>query len=401
MKRLSFAAWLAACVLTGGTALAQDGAVKIGILTDQNGPFAVLTGDGSLAAARLAIEDMGGSVLGKPIEVIIGDHQLKADVGSAIATRWYDENGVDAIFDIPVSSVSIAVEQVAKERNKVVVVSGAGSASIVGEHCGPTAFLWAYNTYSQASALATAVTQAGGDKWFFITSDYTFGHEMEATATKFILESGGTVLGSARHPLNTADFSSYILQAIDSGANVIGIANGGADTANAIKQAHEFGATANGQKLAAMILLIKDVAAVGQDKMQGLQFVAPFYWNMNDEARAFSDRFAKAYDGNPPTYLQTAVYSSVLHYLKAVKETGTDEGTAVAAAMHRMPVQDVMTDGAKIRDDGYLDRAFHLFRVKAPAESTSEWDYFELVSTVPPGKAALPTENSGCSLLSK
>ncbi|MGF7160004.1 branched-chain amino acid transport system substrate-binding protein [Rhodoligotrophos appendicifer] len=389
----------AAVLMTASVGFAQSPPLKIGILNDQNGPFADLGGKGSVLAAQMAVEDFGGKVLGRDIEIISADHQNKADIASSIATRWYDEEGVSAIVGLPVSSVALAVQFMAKERKKISITTGAGSTALIGKECSPTGFLWVYNTYSLAHGTALAVTKGGGQTWFFISSDYTFGKQLEKDATEVIEANGGKVLGAVRHPINSNDFSSFLVQAQASKAEVIGLANGGADTVNAIKQAAEFGIIEGGQKLAAMILFVQDVRSMGLDAAQGLVLTSGFYWDQNERTRDWSERFMKRNDGKAPSELQAGDYSAVMHYLKALAAAGKDDGVLVAEKMREIPVDDFMTKNSKIRADGYLQRDFYLFQVKTPAESKGEWDYFKELSMIPASEASPPVAGSECALL--
>lgn len=399
VMKLALAAGIS--LAAASVANAQSGPIKIGVMNDQNGPFSDLNGAGSVVAAELAIEDAGGSVLGRPVEVVVADHQNKPDIASSIATRWFDQEGVQAIFDLPVTAPALAVQFIAKERGKISVVSSAGAAALVGKECSPTGFLWTYSTFGQAKATATGLSATGAKSWYFITSDYTFGHELERTASEVVTANGGKVLGSARHPINSTDFSSYVLQAQASGADVVALANGGADTVNAIKQASEFGLVSGGQSIAAMILFLPDIHSIGLQDAQGLRFSSAFYWDRTDETRAFAKRFAEKRNGRVPTQLQAGVYSAVLHYLKAIKEAGTDEGKAVAAKMRELPVNDMMTTNAKIRADGYVERDFYLFEVKQPSESKGEWDYLKQIGTIAGADAAPPIQGSECPLVTQ
>jgi branched-chain amino acid transport system substrate-binding protein len=378
-KLLSAAAVTLVATLAS-TAHAQ--AIKVGVLNDQAGPFSVLNGAGSVLAARMAAEDFGGRVLGRPIEIVSADTTNKADVASAVATRWFDREGVSAIVDLPITPVALAVQSAAKQRNKITMTMSAGGTTLIEKDCSPTGFLWAYNAYSLARSTAAAVLKTGGDSWFFIGSDYAFGHQLERDAGDVVKAAGATVRGAVRHPINSTDFSSYVLQAKASGAKVVALANGGADTVNAIKQAREFGLTQSGQTLAALILFEPDVESMGLEAAQGLVLTAPFYWNQNAQTRAFSDRFSARFSDKKPTMLQAAVYSGVAHYLKALAAAGVDDGAAVARKMRELPVQDFMTNNARVRSDGYLARDFHLFKVKTPAESRGRGDVFNYVSTV-------------------
>ena len=378
-------------------AISQSQPVKIGVLNDQAGPFSVLNGPGSVLAAKMAAEDLGGKVLGRSIEIVSGDTANKADIASAVATRWFDREGVSAIVDLPVTPVALAVQSAAKQRSKIAMTMSAGATTLIDKDCSATGFLWAYNAYSLARSTAAAVTKTGGNSWFFITSDYAFGQQLEKDASDVIKANGGTVKGAVRHPINSTDFSSYVVQAKASGASIIGLANGGADTVNAIKQAREFGLTQSGMTIAALILFEPDVDSIGLEAAQGLVLTSPFYWDQNDQTRGFANRFSARFNGKRPTMIQAAVYSGVAHYIKAVAAAGTDEGLAVAKKMHELPVQDFMTNNAKVRADGYLARDFHVFKVKSPAQSKGPGDYFAYVSTVS-GAEASPPISVNCPL---
>jgi branched-chain amino acid transport system substrate-binding protein len=400
MKRVWFAIGsLVACLATG--AMAQDTGskpVKIGILNDRSGIYSDLSGQGSVVAAQMAAEDFGGTVLGRPIEVIFADHQDKPDVGAAIAARWYDAEGVDAVADVPVSSVALAVQEIARQRNRIVLFSAAGTSDLSGKSCSPMGTQWTFDSIALAKGTASAVTKAGGNSWFFLTADYAFGAAMEADARNYIAQAGGTVLGSVRIPQGTADFSAYLLQARASGAKVIGLANAGADTINAVKSASEFGVVAGGQKLAAMLVFLSDVHALGLQTAQGLQLTESFYWDLNDGTRAWSKRFGARMAGRMPTMVHAGVYSAVTHYLEAVKAAGTDDANAVAAKMRELPVHDSILPSATVRVDGRVMRPYYLFEVKSPAESHGPYDYYKLVREIPAEEAARPLNQGGCSL---
>ncbi|GJD53105.1 hypothetical protein OPKNFCMD_5876 [Methylobacterium crusticola] len=385
---------------TGAAAQVSDDVVKIGVLDDMSGPYADIQGPGDAVAVRLAVEDFGGRVLGKPIEVIDGDLQNKPDVGSAIARRWYDIDKVDAILGLGHSGVAIAVQGIAREKNRINIVTSAGSTDITGKFCSPNGLHWVYDTYALSNGTATAVMkQGGGDRWFFVTADYAFGHALERDAAAVVKRSGGQVVGQVRAPLSTADFSSYLLQAQGSGAQVIGLANAGTDTTNAIKQAAEFGITGGGQKLAGLLVLITDIHALGLRNAQGLLFTEAYYWDQNDETRAFARRFSARHKGKPPTMFQAGIYSAAMHYLKAVGKAGTDEAGAVMAAMRETPVNDFMTRNGRIREDGRLMRDMYLMKAKQPAESKGEWDLMNVVATIPADQAYKGIEGSECPLV--
>ena len=389
-------------MLAGGAAHADmsGGVVKIGVLNDMSGLYADLSGQGSVVAAQMAVEAFGGNVGGAKIEVIGADHQNKADIGSNIARQWFDVNGVDVIVDVPTSSVALAVSDVAREKNKVLLVSGAAASDLTGPKCSPNTVHWTYDTWALANGTGKAVVQTGGDTWFFITADYAFGQALERDTTAVIKANGGKVLGAVRHPLNTADFSSFLLQAQSSGAKVIGLANAGGDTTNAIKQAAEFGIVQGGQSLAGLLVFITDVHALGLQTAQGLVLTEAFYWDANEATRKFSEEFAKRDRGIHPTMVHAGVYSAVLHYLKAVKALGSDaDGAAVVAKMKDMPTDDPLFGKGMIRVDGRHIHPMYLFEVKKPEESKGEWDYYKLRATIPADEAFRPLNQGGCPLV--
>jgi branched-chain amino acid transport system substrate-binding protein len=381
----------------GTAASAQP--VRIGVMTDLNGMVADVSGPGSVVAAKLAVEDFGPTVLGRPIEVVAGDHQNKPDIGASLARQWFDRDGVGVILDLPNSSVALAVENIAKERQKIIITSAGLSVDITGKSCMPTAFQWASDTYALAHGVGDAVVRAGGKTWFFLTADYVFGKNLATDATDAIIKAGGTVIGQVLHPFDAPEFSTYLLAAKASGAQVVGLANGAGDTVNSIKQAHEFGIDAGGQKIAALLLYVTDVNAIGLDTAKGIYLVNSFYWDTDDATRAFAKRFAALHHGRMPTFTQAAVYSGAMHYLRAVKAAGTDDGPAVAAKMKELPVEDFYTHGAKVRADGRVMRDHYLFQVKSPDESKAPWDYFKLLATIPGAQAVRPVADSPCPLL--
>jgi branched-chain amino acid transport system substrate-binding protein len=392
----------AAGLLTIGTAQAQisDDVVKIGVLSDMSGLYSDLAGQGSVIAAQMAVKDFGGKVAGKPIQIVSADHLNKADVGSAIARQWIDQDKVDAIVDVPTSSVALAVQDITKERGKVFLISGAGASDLTNKACSPTGVHWTYDTYALAQGTGGALVAQGGDSWFFITADYAFGHALESDATAVIKSSGGKVLGSANVPLNTADFSSYLLQAQTSKAKIIGLANAGGDTINSIKQAAEFGITAGGQRLAGLLVFISDVNSLGLKVAQGLVLTESFYWDQNDETRAWAKHFM-AEAKKVPTMVQAGVYGAVTHYLKAIDAANSDDGKTVVVKMKEMPINDFMTKNGKIREDGRVIRDMYLFQVKAPAESKDQYDYYKQLAVIPGDKAARPLSASECPLVKK
>jgi branched-chain amino acid transport system substrate-binding protein len=377
--------------LFSGSASAQTSEpVKIGVLNDQTGIYADLAGPGSVVAARLAAEDAGGKVLGRPIEIVVADHQGKPDIGANLARKWYDVDGVTAIVDLPVSSIALAVQEVARQRNKVVMFSSASASDLIGKSCALTSFQWTFNTLSAARSTATAVFNEGEKSWYFIAADYAFGKAMVRDATSVIGQKGGRIVGTAWHALGTSDFASYLLQAQSSGAQVVALVSGGSDFINVMKQSSEFGLASGGQKIVSMQTFISDIHSIGLPIAQKLTLTAAFYWDLDDKTRAWSKRFGEKSGGRMPTMAQAGVYSAVLHYLKGVAAAGTTDGPAVATAMRKLPVDDMMTHGAKIRDDGWVMRDLYLFRVKTPSESKAPWDYYTLLSKIPAEEAAPP-----------
>ncbi len=393
----AFIALLLGAALSAHLAAAQP--VRIGVLNDQSGIYADLSGQGSVAAARMAVEDFGGAVLGRPVEIIFADHQNKPDVGAAIAARWYEAEGVDAIVDVPVSSVALAVQEVARRDNRIVMFSSAGSSDLTGKQCSPVGTQWTFDTVALAKGTALAVTQAGGKSWFFITADYAFGTAMEADARATVAQAGGTVVGSVRHPQGTTDFSSYLLQAQASKARVVALANAGSDTVNAVKSAAEFGVVAGGQELAGLLIFLSDIHALGLPTAHGLLLTESFYWDLNDRTRAWSARFGQRMGGRMPTMAHAGVYSAVTHYLRSVEAAGTDEANAVAAKMRALTVNDAILASATVREDGRVMRPFYLFEVKTPAESRKPYDYYKLVREIPAEEAARPLNEGHCPLV--
>lgn len=381
------------------TAQAQmsDNAVVVGVLTDLGSVYADAGGSGSILAARIAIEEFGGKVNSVPIELISADHQNKADLGAATAREWYDQQRVDVIADLPTSSVALAVQEVARQKGKVSLVSGAATTALTGKACSPTGFMWTYDTYAFSVGTAKAVYMEGGKDWYFITADYAFGHAMRADAGRMLESLGGKVLGEARHPLNTADFSSFLLQAQSSKARVIGLANAGGDTINALKQAAEFDIGSK-QRLVPMVVFINDVHSLGLKVAQGLTFTTSFYWDRTPETRAFAEIFEKR-AGKKPSGPQAGTYSAVRHYLKAVEKAGTDDGAKVAAAMRAMPVNDMFAQGGKILRNGRMVHDMYLAQVKSPAASKGPWDYYTILRTLPGDQAFQSEVESGCPLV--
>ena len=391
---------LAAAVVGTGTASAQisDDVVRIGVLNDQSNVYADLGGQGSVIAARMAIEDVGGKVLGKPIEILVADHQSKADVGASIARQWFDSEKVDLAIGFDNSSVALAVEQVAFQKNRIAIAGAIGTTAFTGKACTPNEAAWVYDAYALTNTLARSVVKRGQDTWYFITVDYSLGHSLEADATSAVLASGGKVLGSARHPLNTADFSAYLLQAQASGAKVIALANAGGDMTNAIKQANEFGLTRAGQTVVSLLTFITDVHSVGLKAAQGLTFVTAFYWDRDDETRAWSKRFLELHK-RMPTMGQAAVYSAIRHYLRAIEAAGTDEAKAVMAKMREIPVNDFYAKNGRVREDGRMVHDMYFVQVKSPEEFSGPWDYYKILSTIPGDQAFRPLDEGGCPLV--
>ncbi len=380
-------------------AMAQGGAIKIGVLNDQSALYADLGGQGSVIAARMAVEEMGGRIGNTPIEVVFADHQNRADTGSTIARQWFDRDGVNMIADVPNSAVALAVNQVVRDKNGVFVASGPATADLTGRACSPNTVHWTYDNWALANGTARAIVAAGGRTWFFLTADYAFGHDLEAQVAAVVRAAGGEVLGAVRHPLNTADFSSFLLQAQRSRANIIGLANAGGDTVNSIKQAAEFGIMRRGQKLAGLLIFLTDIHALGLTITQGLQFTEAFYWDLNDNTRTWSTRFAERNGGKKPTMVQAGVYAGTLHYLKAVQQAGSaNDGAKVVQAMKALPTSDLCFGQGSIRRDGRKLHDMYLFEAKAPNESRGEWDYYKLVRTIPAAEAFRPLAEGNCSI---
>ena len=384
--------------------LADDKNVKIGVLNDMNSLYADIGGPNSVVAANMAIEDSGLRAKGWKIEVLSGDHQNKPDVGVNISRQWIDNDKVDIITDTPNSGVALAVSNVAREKNIIMLNSGAATADLTGKYCTPNTISYTFDTYMLANGTGKALTKAGGDSWFFLTADYAFGHALERDTSAVVTANGGKVLGSVKHPLNTSDFSSFLLQAQSSKAKIVGLANAGGDTTNAIKQASEFGLVAGGQKLAALLLFINDVHALGLRTAQGLTFTESFYWDLNDQTRAWSQRFIKlSPKGTMPSMTVAGVYAGVLHYLKALEALGGNphDGARVVAKMKEIPTDDPLFGKGPLRIDGRRIIPAYLFEVKKPEESKYPWDYYKLVATISPEDAAKPLEASECPLVKK
>ena len=403
MKRLLSLSALS-LVFGCGAAQAQysDGVIRIGVMTDMAGLYADITGPGSVVAARMAVEDSGAAAKGMKVEVLGADHQNKPDVGSNIVRRWIDIDKVDVIVDVPTSSIALAVSQIVKDKNKVFLVSGAAASDLTGKACSPNTVHWTYDTWALANGTGKAIVQTGGKTWFFLTADYAFGHALERDTAAVVEANGGKVLGTVRHPFPGTDFSSFLLQAQASRAQVIALANAGGDTINSIKQAAEFGMVKGGQSLAGLLVFVNDVHALGLPTAQGLIFTESFYWDRNDASRAFARRFAPQSKGNMPSMVQAGVYGAVLHYLKAVEALRSDaDGRATVAKMKEMPTDDPLFGKGTIRADGRKIHPAYLVEVKKPAESKYAWDYYKIRATIPADQAFRPLDQGDCSLVKK
>ncbi|MBS0407187.1 MAG: ABC transporter substrate-binding protein [Proteobacteria bacterium] len=390
-------------LVAGGAAQAAipNGVVKVGVMSDMSGPYADLAGQGSVLAAKMAVEDYLKATKSKlKVDIVSADHQNKPDVGSSIARKWYDSEGVQAIFDVPTSSVALAVNDVTKEKNKVMVNSGAGSSDLTGKACSPNTVHWTYDTWMLAHGTGSAVVKNGGDSWFFLTADYAFGQALERDTSEVVKAAGGKVLGSVKVPMGTSDFSSFLLQAQASKAKIIGLANAGADTTNSIKQAAEFGIVKGGQKLAGLLVFITDVHGLGLQTAQGLNLTETFYWDHDDGTRAWSKRFAAANNGKYPTMVHAGVYAGMLHYLKAVDAIQDDtDGVKVVNEMKKLPTDDPLFGKGMIRVDGRKIHPAYLFEVKKPSESKGPWDLYKLQQTIPADKAFRPLNEGNCPLV--
>ncbi|MCC2595169.1 ABC transporter substrate-binding protein [Pusillimonas sp. MFBS29] len=402
MQKFSFSLAASLCVGLSSAAYAAAPPVKIGILTDMSGTYAAMGGPGSVAAAKLAVEDcLAAECKGMDIEVVSADNQNKADIGAAKAREWFDRDGVTAIADLTNSAVALAVQGIAKEKNKVALFSGPATTGLTNDSCSPVGFHWMFDVYSQSIGGVRAMVNKGGKSWFFITVDYAFGHSLQKGSEEMVKKLGGTVAGSVLHPLGVPDFASYLLQAQSSKAQVVALANSGADVVNAIKQAREFGIVAGGQRLASLLIFLSDLRALGLENGQGLTYVDGFYWDFDDNSRKWSDRFAKAFDGLKPTMTHAGVYSSVLHYLKAVAAAQSTDGKVVADKMREIPIDDPVMHNASIRPDGRVIHDMYLYEAKKPSESTGDWDLSKLVATIPAEEAFQPLSESTCPLVKK
>lgn len=379
----------------------SDDVVKIGVLNDQSGVYADLCGPGSVEAVKMAVEDFGGKVLGKPIEVVFADHQNKADIGANIANKWIDVDKVDMIIDLPNTSVCLAVQKICQDKNRVNIISTGASVILTNKNCSPTGFHWTYDNYALAKGTGLALVKQGGDSWFFLTADYAFGHDLEKSTAEAVTKAGGKVLGQVRHPFPNNDFSSFLLQAQASKAKVIGLANAGGDTINAIKQASEFGITQAGQRLAGLLVFISDIHSLGLKIAQGLVVTTGFYWDYNDETRAWSKKWSARMNGRMPTMAQAGCYSGAMHYLKAIQAAGTDDAQAVSAKMKEMPVNDFFAKNGKVRADGRMVHDMYLVQVKKPEDSKYPWDYYKVLNVIPGDEAYKPLAESECPFIKK
>jgi branched-chain amino acid transport system substrate-binding protein len=401
MKRVFAGVFASVLALAATAAYAQSKpALKLGGILDMSGLYADITGPGSETAAKMAVEDFGGEVLGRKIEIVVADHLNKADLAANIARDMIDNQGVEMIFDVAASATALAAGEIAKARNKIIMFNGPGSIRLSNEACGPYTVHYVFDTFAQANVTGLATVKQGLDTWFFLTADYAFGQDLEKDTANVVLKTGGKVLGSVRHPLNTSDFSSYLLQAQSSKAKVVGLANAGGDTINAIKQASEFGLTKSGQKLSPLLAFVTDIDSVGLETAQGLLLAEAFYWDLNDDTRAFSKRFMERVK-RVPTSAQAGVYSSVTHYLKAVKAAGTTDSAAVMKIMKETPINDMFARNGRIREDGRMVHDMYLFEVKKPSESKGRWDDYKLLAIVPGNEAFQSLEQSRCSLVKK
>jgi branched-chain amino acid transport system substrate-binding protein len=390
-----------ALALAAVSAQAQvsDGVIKIGVLNDQSSLYADLAGQGSVVAARMAVEDFGAAKKGMKVEIITADHQNKADLGSQIARQWYDVDKVDVIVDVPNSGVALAVNQITRDKGKAFLVSGAATADLTGKACSPNTIHWTYDTWMLANGTGNAIVKTGGDSWFFLTADYAFGHALERDTEAVVNKAGGKVVGKVRHPLNTQDFSSFLLQAQSSKAKIIGLANAGGDTTNAIKQAAEFGIVKGGQNLAGLLVFLTDVHGLGLQTAQGLILTETFYWDRTPETRAFAKRFQQANRGIYPTMVHAGVYSAVLHYLKAAEALKGDDGGKVIEQMKKTPTEDPLFGKGRVRQDGRKVHPAYLLEVKKPAESKYPYDYYKIRAEIPADQAFRPEKDGGCSLV--
>lgn len=399
LKKISLAVALLAGISSASAQVSND-VVKIGILTDLSGLYSDLSGQGSIVAARMAVEDFGKTVLGKPIEIVTADSLNKADVASAKAREWIDQQNVDVLMDLVPTNVALAVMDIAQQKNKIAIVVGSASSTLTNEKCNANSAHWMYDTYSSSVGTGKALVKRGADSWFFLTADYAFGKSLEKDVSDVVTSAGGKVQGAVRHPLNSSDFSSFLMQAQTSKAKVIGLANAGGDMVNAVKQASEFGIASKGQMVAPLLMFISDVHSMGLNYSQGMYLTEGFYWDLNDETRAWSKRFF-AIQKRMPTMAQAGMYSAVLHYLKSVKAAGNDETAPVMKKMRELPVSDVVVPKGKLREDGRMVHDMLLLQIKKPSESKAPWDYYKVISTVPGDEAFRPLSQSSCPLVKK
>ena len=393
-----FSAFIASAVMLGcGAAQAQisDGVIKIGVLNDMSSLYSDIAGKRSVTAAQMAADDVG-DIPGARVEIVFADHQNKPDVGASITRQWLDVEHVDAVVDVPTSSVALAVQEITRAKKRIFLISGAATSDLTGKACSPYGFHWTYDTYALAHGTGSAIAKQGGDSWFFITADYAFGHALERDTADAVKAAGGRVLGAVRAPLNTQDFSSFLLQAQASKAKVVGLANAGGDTINSIKQAAEFGLVSGGQRLAGLLVFLTDIHSLGLKTTQGLTITSAWYWDKDDASRTFAKRFMEKERGAPPTYTVAGVYSAVSHYLKAIKAIGTDDPDKVSEQMRKAKINDFMTHDGWIREDGRIMRDMYLERVKSPEESRYPFDYFEVLATIPATEAYRPLKDGGC-----
>lgn len=399
MKALSIVA-LGTSLLFGTAAHSQT-SVRIGVLTDLSGPYSDLSGEGSVIGTRLAIEEFQSRNKDITVEVVSADHQNKPDIGGAIARKWFDQDGVDAVLDVANSGVAMAVSQLAKDKDKVFLATGTASSDLTGKACSPNTVHWTYDTYALSHGTGGALVKAGGDSWFFLTADYAFGHALERDTSAVVVKQGGKVAGSVRHPLNTSDFSSFLLQAQAAKTKVIGLANAGGDTVNAIKQASEFGITNSNTKLAALLFFITDVHSLGLKTAHGLVMTEAYYWDLNDGTRAFAKRFAEKAPGRQPSMIHAGAYSATLHYLKTIAASKSKSGSTVVSEMKKLPTKDVAFGEGSVREDGRKLHDMYLFEVKKPEESKGAWDYYKLLAKIPADDAFRPLAESACPLVKK
>jgi branched-chain amino acid transport system substrate-binding protein len=397
MKTTYIIGALIAVAMTGA-AQAQT-SVKLGVLNDRSGVYSDLTGEGSVIAARMAVEDFKAAEKGIKVDIVAADHQNKPDIGASIARQWYDQEGVDVILDVPTSSVALAVNGLAREKNKILINSGGGTSDLTGSQCSPNTVHWTYDTWALANGTGSAMVKRGGNTWFFVTADYAFGHALERDTSALVTKAGGKIIGTVRHPFPGQDFASFLLQAQSSGAKVIGLANAGGDFTNTMKQASEFGIVQGGQNLAGLLVFITDVHSLGLQVAQGLVMTEAFYWDQNDQTRAWSKRFAERNGGKMPTMVHAGVYAGALHYLKAVEALKDKDTAKVMAKMKEMPTEDPLFGKGVIRPDGRKIHDMYLFEVKKPSESKAPWDLYKQLATIPADQAFRPLNEGGCPLV--